>query len=70
MCKFTWNSILTIHNQCLFCNRYVTVDVHVFQGHIWQSKQLVKLLLIFSDAFVSNIRVSVLCLVLFVNSVV
>ena len=65
MCKRAWNSIHTINNPCLFFNRYVTVDLHVFQGQIWQSKQLVKHL--FSDTFVSHIRVSALCLVLFVN---
>ena len=47
----------------LFFNRYITVDLHVFQGQIWQSKQLVKHLLTFSDTLVSHIRVSVLCLV-------
>jgi len=37
--------LYTHHKQpVLFFNRYVTVDLHVFQGQIWQIKQLVKLL--------------------------
>jgi len=37
--------LYTHHKQpVLFFNRYVTVDAHVFQVQIWQSKQLVKLL--------------------------
>ena len=35
----------TLYKQpVLFFNRYVIVDLHVFQGQIWQSKQLVILL--------------------------
>ena len=64
-----WNSIHTINNTCYVSTyTYVTVDLHVFQVQIWQSNYVIgKLLLIFSDTFVSHIRASVLCLVLFVN---
>ena len=58
----------THHKQhVLSFNRYVTGDLHVLQGQTLPSKQFVILLLTFSDTFVSHIRVSGLCLVLFVN---
>jgi len=37
--------LFTHHKQPMqFFNRYFIVDLHVFQGQIWQIKQLVKLL--------------------------